>query len=339
MSRLRRSRVARADSYQIADVSPADWRAFVGDAVGATVFSDVEWVGDAARATATEPQFLGVWSGEHLVAGVAGVVSGSGWRRRFATPDLLPHTGFLFRQPTTNRPAHIESERSGAASALVEYLQAHHARIHLTPAPAVVDTREFIWAGWQVHPRYTYHIPLPQDRTTVWDGFERRTRTSVRKAEKTGYRVEPTADVTELGQLYGQIYGGEARAPVRGAIMQKMVQLAVDEGRAEGWRCVAPNGDTASSVFFAAGGDVLSAWVAGADSQHRDSGATSMLYWHVLKNTRSSHFDFVGANLASIAFFKRGFGGNLVPYFSTEGFGNATVRTLASLRRALRRHR
>ena len=46
---------------------------------------------------------------------------------------------------------------------------------------------------------------------------------------------------------------------------------------------------------------------------------------------------FVGANLASIAFFKRGFGGELLPYFATEGFGSSLLRTAVRLRRAMRR--
>jgi hypothetical protein len=329
--------MARAETYRIGKVSPDDWRAFVSDAVGATVFCDGDWIRDAAQATGETPELVGAWDGDHLVAGVAGVTSGAGWRRRFATPDLLPHTGFLFRPPTTDRPAHIESERTGATSALVEYLQGAFARIQLTHAPELVDTRAFLWAGWDVLPRYTYHIALPEDRSMVWDGFERRTRTSIRKAEKAGYRVDATTDTSELRQLYGQVYGGETHAPVRGEVLQAMAQLAVDGGRVEGWRCVAPGGETASVVFFATGQNTLSAWVAGADPSHRDSGAVSLLYWRVLENTPRTRFDFVGANLATIAFFKRGFGGDLVPYFATEGFDNATVRTIVHLRRALRR--
>ncbi|MDA0337440.1 MAG: GNAT family N-acetyltransferase [bacterium] len=329
--------MARADSYRIETVSPGDWRTFLGDASGSAVFSAGDWLGAAAKATGSEAQFLGAWAGEHLVAGVAGVVSGSGWRRRFATPELLPHTGFLFRPAPTDRPAHVEAERSGATSALIQHLQSRYARIHLTHTPALLDTRQFLWAGWDVQPRYTYHIPLPADRDCVWGGFERRTRTAVRKAEKAGYQVEPTADITELRRLYGLVYGGEADAPVHGEILHSMAQSAIEGDLVEGWRCVAPDGETASVVLFARGGNTLGAWVAGADPLHRDSGATSMLYWHVLRDTACTHFDFVGANLDSIAFFKRGFGGELIPYFATEGFGSAALRSVVHLRRALRR--
>lgn len=337
MSRFRRWCLANAERFRIDEVPPAVWADFVEGAAGATVFSGADWVRDATQATGTTPRLVGAWDGEQLVAGVAGATSGSGWRRRFTTPDLMPHTGFLFRPATTDRPAHIESERSGAAAALIEHLQTDYGRIHVTHAPEVVDTREFLWAGWDVQPRYTYRIELPDDRSAVWDGFERRTRTAVRKAEKTGYRVESTTDIAELRRLYCQVYGGESQAPVHGEVLERMVGLAADAGRAEGWRCLAPEGDTACVVFFVPGGETLYAWVAGADPAHRDSGATSLLYWKVMEGTKRSRFDFVGANLASIAFFKRGFGGELLPYFATEGFGSSLLRTAVRLRRAMRR--
>ncbi|HJP34033.1 MAG TPA: GNAT family N-acetyltransferase [Candidatus Latescibacteria bacterium] len=329
--------MAPAERFRIDIVAPDVWNRFLETADGATIFSHAEWMATAAQASGAESRLLGAWDGDHLVAGVAGVSTGSGWRRRFSTPDLSPHTGFLFRPSTTDRPAHIESERSGATGALLEHLQANNARIHLTHSPSLVDAREFVWAGWQVQPRYTYQIELPEDRTPVWDGFERRTRTAVRKAEKAGFRVEASNDAVELRRLYGQVYGGEERAPVAGNIVEKMVELALETGRAEGWRCQAPSGATAAVVFFVPDGDTLYAWVAGADPAQRDSGATSLLYWKVMESSPCSRFDFVGANLAAIAFFKRGFGGLLVPYFATEGFGHPLLRTAVGLRRAIRR--
>lgn len=324
-----------SDKLRIEVVDTERWDKFVLNAVGTTPFIQSGWMQLAAEAQAAQCQLLGAFDGEHLVAGCAGVISGGGWRQRFATPALLPHTGFVFRQSTSDRTPHIESERSAATTALLHDLQQRFARVQLTHAPALTDARPFQWAGWQVTPRYTYHLSLSEDRTQVWDGFERRTRTAIRKAEKTGYRVEACTDTDELRRLYGAVYGGEAGAPVPAGIMQNMAAAASADGLVEGWRCMSAAGETAAAVFFARDQETLYAWVAGADPAHRDAGATSLLYWHVLQHTTCSHFDFVGANMPSIAFFKRGFGGDLVPYCATEGFGHPLARTVAGLRRAL----
>lgn len=325
-----------AEAHQIRPVEPAAWDEFVTTAAGSTPFCTEPWLTCAAKAAGVSRQALGVYRREQLIAGVSGCEYGRGWRRRFATPDLLPHTGFLFRPATTDRPAHVESERVAATSALVAHLQAAYPRVQLTHPPALTDARPFLWSGWDVAPRYTYLVELPPDRQQVWDGFERRTRTAVRKAEKGGYRVEAATDTAELRHLYGLVYGTEAQAPVAGAVVEAMAHVALDEGLAQGHRVVSPAGDTAAVVLFAERDERLYAWVAGADPAHRDTGATSLLYWRVLEQATAHSFDFVGANLAPIALFKRGFGGCLTGYYATSSRPGRHWRAASALRGLLR---
>jgi hypothetical protein len=314
---------------QVTRLAEAAWDDFVAGAEGATPFHGSAWLAAAARAGGGEACRLGVYDGSHLVAGLAGVERDGALR----TPDLLPHSGLLFRRPTSDRPAHIESERSAATEAAANHLAGAFARVHVTHPPTLLDVRPFQWAGWQVHPRFTYTIDLPEDRQIVWDRFERRTRTAIRKAGKEGCRVEATEDVDELRRLYGMVYGDESRAPVGGAYLQSLAQEALAGGMAEGWRCLTAGGQTASVVLFVHGADgTLYAWVAGADPAHRDTGATSLLYWTVLESSAATSFDFVGANLPAVAFFKRGFGGDLRPYYATRHERSRLRRLLTAWR-------
>ena len=79
------------------------------------------------------------------------------------------------------------------------------------------------------------------------------------------------------------------------------------------------------------------AWVAGADPQHNSSGATSCYTGATSSSAPKTRFDFVGANLPAVAFFKRGLGGDLIPYYATEYFGTPWLRRAASLKRFLSR--
>ncbi|HIG17491.1 MAG TPA: hypothetical protein EYQ31_09495 [Candidatus Handelsmanbacteria bacterium] len=65
--------MASAKHFHIDEVAPAVWAEFLSNAVGATIFSDADWVQDAALASGGTPRLLGAWDGDHLVAGVAGV--------------------------------------------------------------------------------------------------------------------------------------------------------------------------------------------------------------------------------------------------------------------------
>lgn len=326
-----------AEAYDIRPVEASEWDRFQAAAIGATPFSSRSWLDCAAAASDAETVMLGAYHRDQLVAGVAGCRQGRGWRRRYGTPDLLPHTGLLFRPSDTVRPAHLESERNGAAQALIGHLQSTGPQIHLAHAPAVTDPRPFLWSGWEVVPRSTYWIDLPATRTDVWDGFERRTRTAIRKAEKAGYRLDSAHDSAELRRLYGQVYGGEDHAPVAGSVVEAMAGRALEEGLARGHRVVSSEGDTAAVVLFAQDDTCLYAWVAGADPAHRDSGAASLLYWKVIEQTERQRFDFVGANLPSVALFKRGFGGQLVTYYATSHCSSRLLRAARAWRRVVGR--
>jgi hypothetical protein len=60
-------------------------------------------------------------------------------------------------------------------------------RVHLSPE--ILDTRPFIWTGYLVRPAYTYRIDLAKGIDGVWQGFDRKLKADIRKAEKLGVRV------------------------------------------------------------------------------------------------------------------------------------------------------
>jgi hypothetical protein len=247
---------------------------------------------------------------------------------------LTPHGGVLFDPVAGKGAAKRESEWGASAQLLVEHLRDRYAQVRLTHAPAVLDLRPFAWAGWDVRVRYTYHLEAsdPSDR---WERLEGRTRTVVRKAEQAGYRVGPTADVGLFGRLYGMVYAGRDRAPVPAPVATAFAAQALAAGLAEGLKVESPAGEVAAVVLFVSGFELVYAWVAGADPRLGPSGATSLLYWRFLEQNPGRRFDLVGANLPAIALFKRGFGGELVPYYAVEGFGSRWARALARGRRLL----
>ncbi len=329
---VRITKMPEADRYEIRPVVIDDsWDTFVDTATGGSLFVRSSWLQCAQQAGAGEVVVRGAYDKDTLVAAVVGSRTG-GKVRRLATAPLLPHSGFLFRKPLSDQLPRQEAERNACWQALLPDL-ATYQHVHLSCAPAVVDMREALWAKWQVHPRYTYLIDLSEDRQTVWDGLERRTRTVIRKAETAGFRVEP-ADAEGFAELYLRTYG-HTKPPVDADVTQRFVTAAVEQGLVEGYRAVTASGETAATVFFATDATQarLYAWVAGANPAYRDSGASALLYWKVLESTQAESFDFVGANMASIALFKRGFGGQLVSYYAMEKWNSSWRGLVASMRR------
>lgn len=313
----------------------AAWDEFVRTATGRTVFSTSEWLECAQQAIGRPVRIYGCYHKGNLVAGVTGIERKQGPFRLYTTPDLCPHGGFLYAPVASESPAKPESEHSSATKVLAAFLTRRYHSVQLAHAPAIVDMREFIWSDWEVQPRYTYYIPL-DDPEAIWGRMERRVRTVIRKAENEGFGCRQGADTEQLRRLYELVYAGQpGRAPVAPEVVERFAAAAQQKGLTETHLVESTSGEAASIVVFAHGIDCVHAWVAGADPAFREGGATSLLYWKFLEQANASRFDFVGANIPAIAFFKRGFGGELVAYSSVHRANGRLLRYATAARRLL----
>ena len=325
-----------ADTFEIRLVA-ADtaWDTFVHQAVGGTVFSTSAWLRCAAAASGDQIHRLGCYRNDHLVAGISGLARRRMGLYRLETPELTPYTGLLLAPVTGKGPAKGEAAQHRACTHLLDYLAKHYDRVFLTHAPAIADVRPFTWQGWDAHLRYTYRLPLG-DSNALWERTERRTRTAIRKAEKLGYQLRPTSDVVLFRQQYEAIYANQADGPpVAAATAERFVAAALEAGLAQTYAIASPDG-TAAVVAFVEGFDTTYAWAAGADPEYNHTGAISLLYWQYWDTVAHNCFDFVGANIPSIAFFKRGFGCDLAPYYAVVGYKSRWVKRAFDLRQALR---
>ncbi len=94
--------------------------------------------------------------------------------------------------------------------------------------------------------------------------------------------------------------------------------------------CYAPTGEPASvDVDLYHPGSRAVGWVGGTKTEHLQSGATQLLQGYVLEDLQAAGatgYDFVGANIPSVAAAKATWGGHLVPFYSVEAY---TLRSLA----------
>jgi hypothetical protein len=325
------------DARQTVEVTDTgQWDEFVRTATGGTVFSTSAWLECAEEAIGNPVRIYGCYHKGNLVAGVTGIERKRGPFRFFTTPDLCPHGGFMYAPVASESPARRESEHSAATKVLVEFLTRRYDSVQLTHAPDVVDMRDFIWSDWDVQPRYTYYIPLGNPEA-IWNRVERRVRTVIRKAEKEGCRLRQIEDMGLLRRQYELIYAGQPGGPpVSSETVARFAAAAQQRGLTETQLVESASGEPASIVTFVKGFDCLHAWVAGADPAFRDSGATSLLYWKYLEQAGSPSFDFAGANMPGIALFKRGFGGELAPYFATQRTDSRLLKAGVAARNLLR---
>ncbi len=326
-----------ADSLEIAEIDDADtWNELVREGVGGCVFSTREWLNNAQHATGGEPRMFGCIKNGRLVAGLAGMERSGGGMRQLATPVLTPHGGLMYQPVKVKSPGKLEADRNRATELLVSHISQCYNHVSLCHTPAIVDLRPFSWNGFSPQVRYTYRIGI-SNLEEVWEKLERRTRTVIRKAEDSGFEFIETRDASAIRQLYELVYAkSSGPPPVDPASVEKFVAKVIDSGLGQAF-AIKSASEIASVVVFVNGFDTAYAWIAGQNPDFAASGATSLLYWRFFEHTALKQFDFVGANMPSIALFKRGFGGELTSYFAVERYGsNWSKMAFAARRFALR---
>ena len=318
--------------------SAALWDEFVAASPQGTVFSTSAWMRAAAAAHGGEPRMFGVWQQDRLVAGASCVHLAKWPFRKATTPVLTPYGGMIYRPDPGKRRSEAGYFNLTCAELLASSLRKSYNYILLANAPGMDDVRPFTWAGWRATVRYTYLLDIA-DPDGIWEVMERRVRTVIRNAEET-LELGGEVSLDEFGELYRRIYSDRSIAPpVPRMMVTAMTDAVLRAGLGEMRSVRNERGEIVSVMVLVHDDRRVYAWISGSLPGENNSGAFSLLFWDAVKRysgTRSQ-LDMVGANIPSIAFFKKGFGGVLTPYYTTEVWSSRAARTALSAYSALRR--
>lgn len=305
----------------------AVWDAFVESSPQGSVFSTSAWMRAAAEAQGGEPVMLGVFENGRLSGGCAFLEIKRGPFRKATAPVLAPYCGFLFAPFSGTRPSEEESRNAVCAGALIEFLQKRYHHVLLIHDPRYLDMREFLWRGFSCQVKYTYILDLA-DPDKLWNELEDHKRRCIRKADTT-LSIEETKDSLLFREMYSRLYRDRGiRMPVPKLLAGEIVDRMCARGIAK-VNVVRDQKDelvVLKAVTF--DNKTVYDFVDGAIPSRNNSGASTMLLWDVIRRHTGVHdrFDLVGANMRSIAFFKKGFGGVLTPYFVTEWYSSPLTR-------------
>jgi len=305
------------------------WDDFVASSPQGTVFSTSAWLRAAGGAQGGVPRMVGVYRGGELVAGAGFVHVARGFLAKATTPAVTPYGGFLYRPRRGKRGSEAESFNMNCAELLIDYLQKNYGNVFLVHAPGFRDVRPFTWSGWRESVRYTYIVDI-SDIDMVWDMLERRVRTVIRNAESS-LELGDAIDPTGFTKLYEHIYRDRGWPfPYSPGAVESLVDEIMGTGRAEMRTVRDADGTVISSMVLVWDEKCVYSWISGSIPDRNASGAFSLLFWDAVKrhSGRRARLDMVGANIPSIAFFKKGFGGTLTPYYVTDYYSSGISRLL-----------
>lgn len=262
-------------------------------------------------------RLLGAFTENGLSGGCAFLDRSRLGQKTAVTPLLTPYTGFVLDAATADQPAW----NSEVLEALAKFLSSSYQYQNLVNAPGLDDLRPLLNMGYTVSPRYTYELNLRLSPEELWLKFDGHVRRHIKKAEKIGFEVLENLDPASAWDLFCRTFSRHGHTcPVNEEFFHELVVGT----RLKPYRqhfCAYEHGQLVSFITVFCYKDRVYYAVASTLADRMQTGVSSYLVWEVLReHARGEHavFDFVGANVASIARFKAGFNPQVRLHFSVE---------------------
>jgi len=276
---------------EITDFS--EWDAFVEESPQGTIFSLSKWL----KLFDLPFNIYGVYQNNNLIGGMA----------NFDKPaPLTPFQGILLKNNPEMKCVSQMSLSNMISKELLSYAPPEFYNHYTFP-----DIRPFKWAGWSCDIRYTYVVDLT-DLEKLWNGLEKQTRYEITHTAKD-YLCWLTPDSGYFDILYSETFKRKGlERPVDSDIIHKLCF-----NFNAGIFCSA-TADSVGSMAVIIEDSKRAYYILGASEEGHTSSLTLWTAFQNLAKYGVKEIDLVGANSESIALFKRGFAGKLLPYFGVK---------------------
>lgn len=290
-------RYLRPDEY-------AAWDALVDASPQGSVFCRSWYL----RAVPGETRVLGYFEGSHLLAGMP-VHYEKRWGMRLCCMPILTPAWGVVMEPLSGKRTSAQSKEIEILSVFARRLSRETMFIQ-TFHPTIQNWLPFRWNGFQQTSRFTYVLEDLRDLSRTWRELKDSCRGQIRKAQKQGIKIGICDPQVVAGASVKTFRRQGFRLPYSTDQFRSLCEAAIDN---DAGQCFAAQ-DSRGRVHAAA----LLMWdrktayyvAGGGDPELRDSGATSLLIWHLISfsASRSAVFDFEGSDIEPIERFFRTFG-------------------------------
>ncbi|MCH7638347.1 MAG: GNAT family N-acetyltransferase [Bacteroidetes bacterium] len=240
------------------------------------------------------------------------------------TPVLSPLLSGTIHETEIN-------QRRSSLDVLLRGLTDTYDQVTLQLHPSITDARPFAWAGWTVTPRYTHVADLTvDDPVAAWSKSVRYTI----RTEAERFRIEEDQKQAEAGIALMEA-GYERKAMALGlprSTLTALVRRLAQDGLVRVFAATRDDDSSPEAVaIIAHDGQTAHYWIAGS----KPGPAMGVLLADVvprLKQDGITSLDFTGANVPSVAEFKRKYGTELRSYFLVRHVSHPLLRVLDRIR-------
>ncbi|MFC6731762.1 lipid II:glycine glycyltransferase FemX [Haladaptatus sp. DYSN1] len=302
------------------------WNDYVAASPQGTFFHQLEVLDVLAAHSRTTLELLVGRKGEEVV-GLFPVFVKSvfGLTVAFSPPAGLkiPYLGPVLLNSSHLRQRTLEARHQEFVDGCLEYLEetVRSRYLNIRSAVGYEDIRPYIWHGFDILPRYTYHVDLTGGKDHLLAQFSGDARTNIRKAEAN----EATVTVGGEDAIERIITQVKARHVEQDKRFEVTPELVMELYRRLPAGSVLPyeahvDGTYAGGNIVVSFGDTICVWLGGA-TPGLDVPVNDLLDWKIMADgveNGLTWYDFAGANVQQINQYKSKFNPVLRPYFNIE---------------------
>lgn len=285
-----------------------EWQDFQKAMGQGSLFHRWEWQEVIEAGFGLRVNRLGVFDEEGVLKGLLPLIERKISLLKLAGSPLsgaaTPHSGPLGLIPLTE-----------FLPALEAYSKQKHLDYLELGLPEMLEKEVLEQNGYTVEELITLELPIPNDEEALWAGLEVRCRNAIRKAEKSGVEVVEAQTLEEWLEPYYELSCGVYRRQDKEPPFSKEYFSAL-------WRNLYPSGDLVVLLARYEGkiiagmifprDRIVGYYLDGvSDREYNKVVPNNLLQWAYLKRAQSMGiqlYDMVGANIPSIAKFKKSFG-------------------------------
>lgn len=300
----------------IKELHTSEWPAFFqwNETYGG-VFTSRDWV----EALGENMRLFVVENNQKWEAAFAAYIGGKFGLKTLITPPYSPHIGLCAAQRFGDGAKQLDYQKK-ILTALSDWLQsAPYAYFKLDLPAEWGDTQPFTWNKQQVSVRYTYQLDLSKSEEELLAQMDGKLRNMINKSEREELSFAFDHNSTLLDRLVISFLTEKNSAhltlltrllhePVLG---KKAIQVSISKDNV-----------TAYTNYILADGEKVY-YLFGAKSKEESANHFGPRgVWEGIKKAKANGhrlFDFEGSMIPSIEKFFRGFGGNLVPFYTVSG--------------------
>lgn len=263
------------------------WDKLVAESAQGSIFSTTHWMSLFDKPF----RLWGCYKGDELIGGIGG----------FNEPTpLTPFQGIIVKETDGMNYGSIISRQTVVGLALLDYCPNEFCN-HWE----FLDIRPFKWQGWIPDVKYTYVVYL-DDMKRAWLNLDKDTRNVINVA---GDKFTANNSHYTFSELYKQTFQRKKLPiPVSDDLLRKVMDLP---------HTLVINDEHAGVVMIR--DNRRAYYILGASDNENDNSAP--LLWRALTLQAKAgvkEVDLVGCNSQQIGNYKKGFGGELMPYYGVK---------------------